>query len=299
APLPTRTTTSLASHGAIGSSARLAASAAAARPAAAAAARSGRLDVCRRRAEPHWQSGYVRPSRLRAGHSEHKDAIEPVTYVPATHSLTFGPRYVASVNTATNPPSLAVVDSTCAPVAPTSNAARSATVAGYTAHPNGTITGPGGLSIFLGSGTDALFAMGTTKVMRNGTIVDGSGMKLVLAKSPNEDGSYTAGDMTGWPNGTIVGSGSAMINAGVPLTLTADGSIAFAPQAAPPMPGTAISVNPTARSLSEGSYMVSLSGNKLSLLDSSGKPITTTTNPNGSRSLGNCCNFKIYATYIG
>ncbi|CAI5485388.1 unnamed protein product [Closterium sp. Naga37s-1] len=218
-----------------------------------------------------------------------QDAIDPVTYVPATHSLTFGPGYIASVNTATNPPSLAVVDSTGAPVAPTSNADGSSTVAGYTAYPNGTITGPGGLSIYIGAG-DALVAMGTTTVLKNGTIVDGSGMKLVPVTNP--DGSYTAGDMTGWANGTIVGSGGAVINAGAPLTLTADGSIAFAPQAAPPVPGAAISVNPGARSLSVGGYTVSLSGNKLSLLDSTGKPDTTTTNPDGSRCLGDYTLYK-------
>ncbi|CAI5990259.1 unnamed protein product [Closterium sp. NIES-64] len=217
-----------------------------------------------------------------------QDAIDPVTYVPATHSLTFGPGYIASVNTATNAPSLAVVDSTGAPVAPTSNADGSSTVAGYTAYPNGTINGPGGLSIYIGAG-DALAAMGTTIVLKNGTIVDGSGMNFVLATNP--DGSYTAGDMTGWANSTIVGSGGAVINAGALLTLTADGSIAFAPQAAPPVPGVAISVNPGARSLSVGGYMVSLSGNKLSVLDSTGKPVTTTTNPDGSRCLGD---YRLY-----
>ncbi|CAI5940890.1 unnamed protein product [Closterium sp. NIES-65] len=218
-----------------------------------------------------------------------QDAFDPVTYVPATHSLTFGLGYIASVNTATNPPSLAVVDSTCAPVAPTSNADGSSTVVGYTAYSNGTITGPGGLSIYIGAG-DALAAMGTTTVLKNGTIVDGSGMKLVPATNP--DGSYTAGDMTGWANSTIVGSGGAVINAGAPLTLTADGSIAFALHAAPPVPSAAISVNPGARSLSVGGYTVSLSGNKLSLLDSTGKPVTTTTNPDGSRCLGDYTLYK-------
>ncbi|CAI5485394.1 unnamed protein product [Closterium sp. Naga37s-1] len=214
-----------------------------------------------------------------------QDAIYPVTYVPATQSLRFGPGYIAFVNTATSPPSLTVVDSTGAPVAPISNADGSATVAGYTAYPNGTITGPGGLSIYIGAG-DALVAMGTTTALKNGTIVDGSGMKLVPSK--NADGSYTAGGMTGWSNGTIVGSGGAVINAGAPLTLTADGSIAFAPRLATPAPGAAISLDPASRSLSFGGYTVtvSLSGDKLSLVDSTGKPVATTPNPDGSRSLG-------------
>ncbi|CAI5482853.1 unnamed protein product [Closterium sp. Yama58-4] len=158
--------------------------------------------------------------------------------IPINHSVRFGPGYTASVNLATNPPSLAVVDWKGAPVAPTYNADGSAMVAGYTAYPNGTVTGPGGLTIYLqGFSSDAaLFTVGATTVLRNGTIVDSSGRKLVPVKNPNGDGSYTAGDLTGWPNGFIIGSGGAVINAGAPLTVTANGSVAFAPQAAVPTP---------------------------------------------------------------
>ncbi|CAI5991895.1 unnamed protein product [Closterium sp. NIES-65] len=249
----------------------------------------------------------------------------PVIFVPATQSLRFGPGYTASVNPATHPPSLGVVDWKGAPVAPTYNADGSATVAGYTAYPNGTVTGPGGLSIYLqGSSSDAaLFAVGATTVLRNGTIVDGSGKKVVPMK--NGDGSYTAGDLTGWPNGFIIGSCGAVIYPGAPLTLTADGSVAFAPRAAVPVPGAAIALNPTTRSLSFGGYTLWLSGNELSLLDSArnlslggftvgptvgtgptgtghgskfslldstGQPVTTATNPDGSLSLDGYTLFK-------
>ncbi|CAI5485396.1 unnamed protein product [Closterium sp. Naga37s-1] len=222
------------------------------------------------------------------------DTFAAVTYLPATQSLALGPGYTVSVNPATNPPSLAVVDWNGAPVAPTYNADGSATVAGYTAYPNGTVIGPGGLSIYLqGSSSDPLFSMGTTTVLRNGTIVDGSGKKLVPTKNPKGDGSYTAGDLTGWPrNGLIIGSGGAVINAGVPLTLTADGSIAFAPHVAVPVPGAAISANPATHSLSFGYYTLCLNGTEMSLLDSSRNPVQPTTNPDGSRYLGGYTLYK-------
>ncbi|CAI5502757.1 unnamed protein product [Closterium sp. Naga37s-1] len=222
------------------------------------------------------------------------DTFAAVTYLLATHILSLGPGYTVSVNAATNPPSLSVVDWNGAPVAPTYNADGSATVAGYTAYQNGTVTGPGGLTIYLqGSSSDPLFSMGTTTVLRNGTIVDGSGKKLVPTKNPKGDGSYTAGDMTGWPrNGLIIGSGGAVINAGAPLTLTADGSVAFAPRVAVPVPGVAISANPATRSLSFGGYTLWLTGTNLSLLDSSSKPVQTTTNPDGSRSVDGCTLYK-------
>ncbi|CAI5502759.1 unnamed protein product [Closterium sp. Naga37s-1] len=258
------------------------------------------------------RSGLSRPSReeTRSRRSETRSprlrspgTFAPVSFVPATQSLRFGPGYTVSVSPATNPPSLAVVDWKGAPVALTYNADGSATVAGYTAYQNGTVTGPGGLSIYLqSSSTDPLFSVGTTTVLKNGTIVDGSGRKLVPTRNPNGDGSYTAGDLTGWPNGFIIGSCGAVIYAGAPLTVTADGSVAFAPRAAYPVPGAAISANPATRSLFFGGYTVLLSGtgpifgtgpcNKLSLLDSTGQPVTTTTNPDGSRSLGDYTLYK-------
>ncbi|CAI5482856.1 unnamed protein product [Closterium sp. Yama58-4] len=224
-------------------------------------------------------------------HDTHQGTIPPLTYVPATQSVQLGPEYSVSLNPATDPPSLAIVDYNGRPVAPTYNADGSATVAGYTAHRNGTITGPGGLAIYLGAG-NALFSMGTTTVLKNGTIVDGSGKKLVPTKRP--DGSYTAGDLTGWPSiGIIIGSGGAVINAGAPLTVTVDGSVAFALDVAPiPLPGVAISVNPATRSLRFGGYTLLLNGNKPSLLDCLSRPVRTTANPDGSLSLGNYTLYK-------
>ncbi|CAI5990251.1 unnamed protein product [Closterium sp. NIES-64] len=52
------------------------------------------------------------------------------------------------------------------------------------------------------------FRMGATTVLLSGEIVDDAGAKITPT-GPDVDGAYTAGDLRGWPNGTVVGSNAS------------------------------------------------------------------------------------------
>ncbi|GJP42154.1 hypothetical protein CLOM_g1751 [Closterium sp. NIES-68] len=210
-------------------------------------------------------------------------ASSTVLTINADGSLSFGPG-VAQYTLQRNG---TVVDSTGAPVTPTANPDGSYTVDGvYTGYPNGTLAG--------------------------GKILDKAGQPI--EPTVNEDGSVTAGDMTGWSNGTIVGSNGAVLNTGMQLTMNSkgvigvivslggnsDGSIRIAsPQATPssptPTPGsptpstpsptpsgpkgaTTLTFNPDG-SLTFDQYTLKPDG---SVVDSTGAAVPFTTNSDGS-----------------
>ncbi|CAI6007599.1 unnamed protein product [Closterium sp. NIES-65] len=160
--------------------------------------------------------------------------------VPATNSLLFGNGYSVTWGPAGI---TSAVDSHGAPLKFVNNPDGSVTVDKvYTAYPNGTLTGPG--IVIVTSGPTAGFSMGKTRFLENGTIVDASGKKVT--PTLNTDGSYTAGDLKGWSNGTIVGPTGASIYLGAPLALTPDGSIGFV------APSSSYSYKSTTNSLTFG-----------------------------------------------
>ncbi|GJP33170.1 hypothetical protein CLOM_g17733 [Closterium sp. NIES-68] len=234
-------------------------------------------------------------------------ASSTVLTINADGSLSFGPG-VAQYTLQRNG---TVVDSTGAPVTPTANPDGSYTVDGvYTGYPNGTLAGPG---IAIHTGDNPGFTIGmTTLLLKGGKILDKAGQPI--EPTVNEDGSVTAGDMTGWSNGTIVGSNGAVLNTGMQLTMNSkgvigvivslggnsDGSIRIAsPQATPssptPTPGsptpstpsptpsgpkgaTTLTFNPDG-SLTFDQYTLKPDG---SVVDSTGAAVPFTTNSDGS-----------------
>ncbi|GJP54358.1 hypothetical protein CLOM_g13457 [Closterium sp. NIES-68] len=237
-------------------------------------------------------------------------ASSTVLTINADGSLSFGPG-VAQYTLQRNG---TVVDSTGAPVTPTANPDGSYTVDGvYTGYPNGTLAGPG---IAIHTGDNPGFTIGTTTLLlKGGKILDKAGQPI--EPTVNEDGSVTAGDMTGWSNGTIVGSNGAVLNTGMQLTMNSkgvigvivslggnsDGSIRIAsPQATPssptPTPGsptpstpsptpsgpkgaTTLTFNPDG-SLTFDQYTLKPDG---SVVDSTGAAVPVTTNSDGSHTV--------------
>ncbi|CAI5484242.1 unnamed protein product [Closterium sp. Yama58-4] len=203
-------------------------------------------------------------------------ASNKYAFVPATNSLLFGNGYSVTWG-ATGITS--AVDSHGAPLKAVKNPADgSVTVDGaYTAYPNGTLTGPGIVIVI--SGTTAGFSMGKTTFLKSGTIVDASGKPVV--PTANADGSYTAGDLKGWSNGTIVGPG-ASIYLGAPLTLNPNGTVGFVAAS------SNYSYNPTANSLTFGNnYTVTWSETEklTSAVDSTGGKLKGTNNRDGSSTI--------------
>ncbi|CAI5938031.1 unnamed protein product [Closterium sp. NIES-65] len=178
------------------------------------------------------------------------DPSSNYSYNPTANSLTFGNSY--TVTWSETEKLTSAVDSTGGKFKGTNNRDGSSTIDGvYTAYGYGTLTGSG-IVVFI-SGPTAGFTMGKTTFLKNATIVDASGTPVV--STANADWSYTAGDLTGWSNGTIVGPTGASIYLGAPLTLNSDGTVTFAsnsggsgsaPSAAPPAPsGSAPSATPS------------------------------------------------------
>ncbi|GJP66990.1 hypothetical protein CLOP_g23861 [Closterium sp. NIES-67] len=73
----------------------------------------------------------------------------------------------------------------------------------YRWYKNGTITAPG-ITIYLAGAASFVTVGGTTLFGKGGVVKDAKGN--VLTWSHNPDGSFTAGDLTGYPNGTFTGS---------------------------------------------------------------------------------------------
>ncbi|CAI7842216.1 unnamed protein product, partial [Closterium sp. NIES-54] len=162
-------------------------------------------------------------------------ASNKYSFVPATNSILFGNAYSVTWG----PTGItSAVDSHGTPLKVVNRPDGSVAVdKAYAAYANGTLIGPG--IVIAINGPTAGFTMGKTTFLKSGKIVDASGKPVV--PTVNEDGSYTAGDLTGWNNdGTIVGPTGASIYLGAPLTINPDGTVTFpsnsAPSAAPSAP---------------------------------------------------------------
>ncbi|CAI5952493.1 unnamed protein product [Closterium sp. NIES-65] len=100
----------------------------------------------------------------------------------------------------------------------------------YTIFWNAMLTGPA--NVVVTNGTGARSRMGKTAFLANGTIMGASGKPII--PTLNADGPYVAGDLKGWPNGTIVGSTGATIYLAALLSLSPNGTVGYTPPPLPP-----------------------------------------------------------------